>query len=118
MVRTGTAMKLFKAVLLTVATAFAQSSDRLPLTDAEKIADMGWLRRFRLMTIFRSAQERARTIRELFPDELDMRAAPQLCDSDQIFRWDLRSTEAVNHYTDELSVIYPATAIRTGCQEK
>jgi hypothetical protein len=32
-------MKLLTTVLLTVATAFAQSSDRLPVTDAEKIAD-------------------------------------------------------------------------------
>jgi hypothetical protein len=30
---------LLTTVLLTVATAFAQSSDRLPVTDAEKIAD-------------------------------------------------------------------------------
>ena len=32
-------MKLLTTVLLTVATVFAQSSDRLPMTDAEKIAD-------------------------------------------------------------------------------
>jgi len=32
-------MKLLTTVLLTVATAFAQSSDRSPVTDAEKIAD-------------------------------------------------------------------------------
>jgi hypothetical protein len=31
-------MKLLATVLLTVATVFAQSSDRLPMTDAEKIA--------------------------------------------------------------------------------
>src|SRR6266853_2765659 len=31
--------KLLTTVLLTAATAFAQSSDRLPVTDAEKIAD-------------------------------------------------------------------------------
>ena len=39
MIRTNTAMKLLTTVLLTAATAFAQSSDRLPVTDAEKIAD-------------------------------------------------------------------------------
>jgi hypothetical protein len=39
MIRTNTAMKLLTTVLLTGATAFAQSSDRLPVTDAEKIAD-------------------------------------------------------------------------------
>ena len=39
MIRTNTAMKLLATVVLTVATAFAQSSDRLPVTDAEKIAD-------------------------------------------------------------------------------
>ena len=33
------AMKLLTTVLVTVATAFAQSSDRLPVTDAELIAD-------------------------------------------------------------------------------
>src|SRR5882724_2969005 len=33
------AMKLLTTVLLTAATAFSQSSDRLPVTDAEKIAD-------------------------------------------------------------------------------
>jgi len=32
-------MKLLPTVLLTVATAFPRSSDRLPVTDAEKIAD-------------------------------------------------------------------------------
>src|SRR5258708_33385706 len=32
------AIKLLTTVLLTVATAFPQSSDRLPVTDAEKIA--------------------------------------------------------------------------------
>jgi hypothetical protein len=39
MIRTNAAMKLFTTVLLTLATAFAQSSDRLPVTEAEKIAD-------------------------------------------------------------------------------
>lgn len=39
MVRTNAAMKLVTTVLLTVATVFAQSSDRLPVTDAQKIAD-------------------------------------------------------------------------------
>jgi hypothetical protein len=39
MIRTQAATKLVTTVLLTVATAFAQSSDRLPVTDAEKIAD-------------------------------------------------------------------------------
>ena len=39
MIRADAAMKLLTTVLLTVATAFAQSSDRLPVTDAEKIAD-------------------------------------------------------------------------------
>ena len=39
MIRTNAVMKLLTTVLLTVATAFAQSSDRLPVTDAEKIAD-------------------------------------------------------------------------------
>ena len=39
MIRTNAAMKLLTTVLLTVASAFAQSSDRLPVTDAEKIAD-------------------------------------------------------------------------------
>ena len=39
MIRTNAAMKLLTTVLLTLATAFAQSSDRLPVTDAEKIAD-------------------------------------------------------------------------------
>src|ERR1700761_6902366 len=33
------AMTLLTTVLLTVSAAFAQSSDRLPMTDAEKIAD-------------------------------------------------------------------------------
>ena len=33
------AIELLTTVLLTVATAFTQSSDRLPVTDAEKIAD-------------------------------------------------------------------------------
>ena len=39
MIRTNAAMKLLTTVLLNMATAFAQSSDRLPVTDAEKIAD-------------------------------------------------------------------------------
>jgi hypothetical protein len=39
MIRTYAAITLLTTVLLTVATAFAQSSDRLPVTDAEKIAD-------------------------------------------------------------------------------
>ena len=39
MIRMDAVMKLLTTVLLTVATAFAQSSDRLPVTDAEKIAD-------------------------------------------------------------------------------
>jgi hypothetical protein len=39
MIRTNAAMKLLTTVLLTLSTAFAQSSDRLPVTDAEKIAD-------------------------------------------------------------------------------
>jgi hypothetical protein len=39
MIRTNAVMKLFTTILLTVATALAQSSDRLPVTDAEKIAD-------------------------------------------------------------------------------
>ena len=38
MIRTNTAMKLLTTVLMIVATTFAQSSDRLPVTDAEKIA--------------------------------------------------------------------------------
>jgi hypothetical protein len=38
MIRSYAAMTLLTTVLLTVATAFAQSSDRLPVTDAEKIA--------------------------------------------------------------------------------
>jgi hypothetical protein len=37
--RTNAVMKLLTTVVLTVATAFAQSSDRLPVTDAEKTAD-------------------------------------------------------------------------------
>ena len=37
MIRNNVWMKLLTTVLLTVAAAFAQSSDRLPLTDAEKI---------------------------------------------------------------------------------
>src|SRR5580704_3032774 len=39
MIRTYVAMTLLTTVLLTMATALAQSSDRLPVTDAEKIAD-------------------------------------------------------------------------------
>ena len=39
MIRTNAVMTLFTTVVFTVATAFAQSSDRLPVTDAEKIAD-------------------------------------------------------------------------------
>jgi hypothetical protein len=39
MIRMDAVMKLLTTVLLTVAIAFAQSSDRLPVTDAEKIAD-------------------------------------------------------------------------------
>ena len=39
MIRTNTVMKLLTSAVLTVATAFAQSSDRLPVTDVEKITD-------------------------------------------------------------------------------
>jgi hypothetical protein len=39
MIRTNAVTKLLTTVILTVATAFAQSSDRLPVTDTEKIAD-------------------------------------------------------------------------------
>jgi hypothetical protein len=39
MILAHAAMKLLTIGLLTVATAFAQSSDRLPVTDTEKIAD-------------------------------------------------------------------------------
>jgi hypothetical protein len=39
MIRTNVWMKLLTTVLLTVAPAFAQSSARSPVTDAEKIAD-------------------------------------------------------------------------------
>lgn len=39
MVRTNVWMKLLTSVLFTVTIAFAQSSDRLPVTDAEKIVD-------------------------------------------------------------------------------
>jgi len=39
MIRTDPVLKLLAIVALTVAAAFAQSSDRLPVTDAEKIAD-------------------------------------------------------------------------------
>jgi hypothetical protein len=38
-IRTNVWMKLLTSVLLTAVTAFPQSSDRLPVTDAEKIAD-------------------------------------------------------------------------------
>jgi hypothetical protein len=37
--RPHTAIQLLTTVLLTVATAIALSSDRLPVTDAEKTAD-------------------------------------------------------------------------------
>jgi len=39
MIRTNVWMKLLTSVLLTAVTAFPQSSNRLPVTDAEKIAD-------------------------------------------------------------------------------
>jgi len=39
MIRTNVCMKLLTSVVLTAAAAFSQSSDRLPVTDAEKIAD-------------------------------------------------------------------------------
>jgi len=39
MIRTDVWMKLLASVLFTAVTAFAQSLDRLPVTDAEKIAD-------------------------------------------------------------------------------
>jgi hypothetical protein len=39
MIRTNLWIKLLSGVLFTAVTAFAQSSDRLPVTDAEKIAD-------------------------------------------------------------------------------
>lgn len=39
MIRTEVGIKLLATGLLTVIAAFAQSSDRLPVTDAEKIAD-------------------------------------------------------------------------------
>jgi hypothetical protein len=39
MIRTNVWMKLLASVLLTAVTAFAQSSDRLLVTDTEKIAD-------------------------------------------------------------------------------
>jgi len=38
MIGTNVWMQLLTSVLLTAATAFPQSSDRLPVTDAEKIA--------------------------------------------------------------------------------
>ena len=38
MIRAHDAIKMFTAVLVVMATALAQSSDRLPVTDAEKIA--------------------------------------------------------------------------------
>jgi hypothetical protein len=39
MIRKNVWMKLLTTVLWAAATAFAQSSDRLPLTDSQKIAD-------------------------------------------------------------------------------
>jgi hypothetical protein len=39
MIRINAVMKLLTTVLFIAATAFAESSDRLPVTDAEKIAD-------------------------------------------------------------------------------
>src|SRR5580698_6703945 len=39
MIRTNVWMKLLTTILLTAVTAFPQSSDRLPVTDAEKVAD-------------------------------------------------------------------------------
>jgi hypothetical protein len=39
MIRTNTALKLLATFLLAVAPAFAHSLDRLPVTDAEKMAD-------------------------------------------------------------------------------
>ena len=39
MIRAEIAMKLVATLVLTVATAFAQSSDRLPVTNAEKIGE-------------------------------------------------------------------------------
>ena len=39
MIRTNVWMKLLAGVLLTAVSVFAQSSDRLPVTDAEKIVD-------------------------------------------------------------------------------
>jgi hypothetical protein len=39
MIRINVWMKLLTSVLLAAGTAFPQSSDRLPATDAEKIAD-------------------------------------------------------------------------------
>ena len=39
MIRSNVWMKLLRSVLLTAVTAFPQSSDRLPMTNAEKIAD-------------------------------------------------------------------------------
>jgi hypothetical protein len=39
MIRAEVAMKLFTTVLLTVVAVFAQSSDRKPVTNAEKIED-------------------------------------------------------------------------------
>jgi hypothetical protein len=39
MIRTNVCMTLLTSVLLTAVTAFAQSSHRLPVTDAEKITD-------------------------------------------------------------------------------
>jgi hypothetical protein len=39
MIRTNVWIKLITSVLLTAVTAFPQSSDPLPMTDAEKVAD-------------------------------------------------------------------------------
>jgi hypothetical protein len=39
MIRTNVWIKLLATALSAAVTAFAQSSDRLPVTDAEKIAD-------------------------------------------------------------------------------
>jgi hypothetical protein len=39
MIRTNVWIKLLTTVFLTAVTSFVQSSDRLPVTDAEKIAD-------------------------------------------------------------------------------
>ncbi len=39
MIRTNVWIKLLTTAFLTAVTAFAQPSDRLPVTDADKIAD-------------------------------------------------------------------------------